>query len=87
VRRWRALELPLTEEDAAEVTHRLNAFIEALAPLVELEGGPEATPRRSIRTALMHEATAPTHRQAESAAALERLAPMHVRYAIERPCS
>jgi len=40
----RALELPLTDEDAAEVTHRLNAFIEALAPLVELEGGPEATP-------------------------------------------
>ena len=29
----RALELPLTDEDAAEVTHRLNAFIEALAPL------------------------------------------------------
>ena len=27
-----ALELPLTDEDAAEVTHRLNAFIEALTP-------------------------------------------------------
>jgi hypothetical protein len=40
----RALELPLTDADAAEVTHRLNAFIEALAPLVELEGGEEATP-------------------------------------------
>lgn len=40
-----ALELPLTDEDAAEVTHRLNAFIEALAPLSELPpGGPEATP-------------------------------------------
>ena len=27
-----ALQLPLTAEDAVEVTHRLNAFIEALAP-------------------------------------------------------
>jgi len=33
----RALELPITEEDAAEVTHRLNAFIDALAPLAELD--------------------------------------------------
>jgi len=41
----RALELPMTEEDAAEVAHRLNAFIEALAPLAELPAGvPEATP-------------------------------------------
>ena len=41
----RALELPMTEEDAAEVTHRLNAFIETLAPLADLPaGGPEATP-------------------------------------------
>ena len=35
----RALDLLLTDEDAAEVTHRLNAFIEALAPLAELETG------------------------------------------------
>lgn len=41
----RALELPVTDADAAEVTHRLNAFIEALEPLVELDAsGPEATP-------------------------------------------
>ena len=40
----RALELPLTDADAAEITHRLNAFIEALEPLVELEGDAEATP-------------------------------------------
>ena len=41
----RALALPLTDADAAEVTHRLNAFIEALEPLMELDaGGPEATP-------------------------------------------
>jgi len=40
----RALALPITDPDAAEVTHRLNAFIEALEPLVELEGGAEATP-------------------------------------------
>jgi len=40
----RALALPMTDADAAEVTHRLNAFIEALEPLVELEGGAEATP-------------------------------------------
>ena len=41
----RAMDLPLTDEDAAEVTHRLNAFIEALEPLVELDAsGPEATP-------------------------------------------
>jgi hypothetical protein len=31
-----ALQLPLTTEDAPEVTHRLNAFIEALASLAEL---------------------------------------------------
>ena len=31
-----ALKLPLTAADALEVTHRLNAFIEALAPLAEL---------------------------------------------------
>ena len=41
----RAMDLPLTDEDAAEVTHRLNAFIEALAPLTELNmEGVEATP-------------------------------------------
>ncbi|HEY2991683.1 MAG TPA: hypothetical protein VGM22_02655 [Methylomirabilota bacterium] len=41
----RAMDLPLTDEDAAEVTHRLNAFIEALAPLAELNTeGVEATP-------------------------------------------
>jgi hypothetical protein len=35
----------MTPEDAAEVTHRLNAFIEALAPLAELPpGGPEPLP-------------------------------------------
>jgi Asp-tRNA(Asn)/Glu-tRNA(Gln) amidotransferase C subunit len=40
-----ALELPLTDEDAAEVTHRLNAFIEALTPLAALDtDGVEATP-------------------------------------------
>jgi hypothetical protein len=40
-----SLALPMTDEDAAEVTHRLNAFIEALAPLADLpSGGPEATP-------------------------------------------
>ena len=40
-----ALALPMTPEDAAEVTHRLNAFIEALAPLAELPpGGPEPLP-------------------------------------------
>jgi hypothetical protein len=40
-----ALDLPLTEADAAEVTHRLNAFIEALAPLADLPAdGPEPVP-------------------------------------------
>ncbi len=40
-----SLALPMTDEDAAEVTHRLNAFIEALAPLADLpSGGPEPTP-------------------------------------------
>ena len=40
-----ALALPLTPEDAAEVTHRLNAFIEALTPLADLPpGGPEPVP-------------------------------------------
>ncbi len=31
-----ALELPVTPDDVAEATHRLNALIEALAPLTEL---------------------------------------------------
>jgi hypothetical protein len=40
-----ALDLPLTPEDAAEVTHRLNAFIEMLLPLADLPpGGPEPVP-------------------------------------------
>ncbi len=40
-----ALQLPLTAEDAAEVTHRLNAFIEALEPLAELNvEGMDAVP-------------------------------------------
>jgi hypothetical protein len=40
-----ALGLPMTPDDAAEVTHRLNAFIEALAPLTDLpSAGPEPTP-------------------------------------------
>lgn len=37
-----ALALPLTAEDAAEVTHRLNAFLEALAPLADLEAADAA---------------------------------------------
>jgi len=41
----RALGLPMTPEDLAEVTHRLNAFVDALAPLGELpSGGPEPVP-------------------------------------------
>ena len=41
----RALELPLTDADAAEVTHRLNAFIEALEPLTDLPpAGLDAAP-------------------------------------------
>ena len=39
-----ALQLPMTPEDTAEVTHRLNAFIEALDPLTELSSGGEAAP-------------------------------------------
>jgi hypothetical protein len=31
-----AAALPLTDADVAEVTHRLNAFVEALAPLADL---------------------------------------------------
>jgi len=31
-----ALGLPVTDEDVGEVTHRLNALLEALGPLVEL---------------------------------------------------
>jgi hypothetical protein len=32
----RVLELPMTAEDLAEVTHRLNGLLEALAPLAAL---------------------------------------------------
>jgi hypothetical protein len=39
------LGLPLTAEDLNEVTHRLNAFIEALRPLADLPlDDVEATP-------------------------------------------
>jgi len=31
-----AVGLPVTPDDVAEVTHRLNALIEALVPLTEL---------------------------------------------------
>jgi hypothetical protein len=31
-----AIGLPLTPDDLAEVTHRLNALVDALAPLGEL---------------------------------------------------
>jgi Asp-tRNA(Asn)/Glu-tRNA(Gln) amidotransferase C subunit len=31
-----AAGLPVTPDDLVEVTHRLNAFLEALAPLAEL---------------------------------------------------
>ena len=31
-----ALGLPVTPDDLSEVTHRLNALIDALAPLAEL---------------------------------------------------
>ena len=41
----RALDLPMTDEDAAEVTHRLNAVIEALAPLTAVDvTGVDAAP-------------------------------------------
>jgi Asp-tRNA(Asn)/Glu-tRNA(Gln) amidotransferase C subunit len=40
-----ALQLPLSDEDTTEVTHRLNAFIQALDPLTELPAaGAEAPP-------------------------------------------
>jgi hypothetical protein len=31
-----AAGLPLTDDDLAEVTHRVNAFVDALAPLAAL---------------------------------------------------
>jgi len=41
----RALGLDIAADDLEEVTHRLNAFIEALAPLGDLApGGPEPVP-------------------------------------------
>jgi len=41
----RALGLDIADDDLAEVTHRLNAFVEALAPLGDLPpGGPEPLP-------------------------------------------
>jgi hypothetical protein len=40
-----ALGLAIAPDDLAEVTHRLNAFVDALAPLAALPaGGPEAVP-------------------------------------------
>lgn len=39
-----ALQLPLAAGDAGEVTHRLNAFIEALTPLADLPDQLDATP-------------------------------------------
>jgi Asp-tRNA(Asn)/Glu-tRNA(Gln) amidotransferase C subunit len=43
-----ALQLPLSAEDAAEVTHRLNAFIQALDPLTELPAGSAEAPPAPI---------------------------------------
>lgn len=40
----RALALPMTDADAVEVTHRLNAFIEALEPLMALPDIVDAPP-------------------------------------------
>ncbi len=41
----RALGLGIAADDLVEVTHRLNAFIEALAPLADLPpDGPEPLP-------------------------------------------
>jgi len=41
----RAIGLDIAADDLPEVTHRLNAFVEALAPLVDLPaGGPEPVP-------------------------------------------
>ena len=41
----RALGLGMAADDLIEVTHRLNAFIDALAPLGDLApGGPEPLP-------------------------------------------
>ncbi|HYB41521.1 MAG TPA: hypothetical protein VEL75_07110 [Candidatus Methylomirabilis sp.] len=41
----RALGLDIGPEDLAEVTHRLNAFVEALLALGDLPaGGPEPVP-------------------------------------------
>ena len=31
-----ALGVPVTDEDVAEITHRLNGFLQALAPVAEL---------------------------------------------------
>jgi hypothetical protein len=40
-----ALGLPMTADDATEVTHRLNAFIDALTPLADLPSdGVDGTP-------------------------------------------
>ena len=40
-----ALGLAIAPDDLAEVTHRLNAFVDALAPLADLPaGGPEPVP-------------------------------------------
>lgn len=40
-----ALGLAIAPDDLAEVTHRLNAFVDALAPLGDLAGaGPDPVP-------------------------------------------
>ena len=40
-----ALGFDISADDLAEVTHRLNAFVDALVPLGDLAaGGPEAVP-------------------------------------------
>lgn len=43
-----ALQLPLSAEDTAEVTHRLNAFIQALDPLTDLPTAGAETPPAPI---------------------------------------
>ena len=43
-----ALQLPLSAEDTAEVTHRLNAFIQALDPLTDLPASSAEAPPAPI---------------------------------------
>ena len=68
-----AAGLPVTPDDLVEVTHRLNAFLEALAPLAALEAvlraeGWKSEPGAGVAAAVAHYSSAEGPRELTASA-------------------